>query len=171
MSISLVASQLGEINTKITLSWALKRFVTRVHIHHSLFTLSSHYFWARSLEMNQRNHYSDVIMSTIVSQITGVSIVCSTVCSGADQRKHQSPASLAFVMGSTSDRLIPRTKGQWRESVSFWWRHHGTSLRPVESIQPNLQCKHCFRHRRYTSQDTPGIRCMRVVERGVSCIH
>ena len=23
-------------------------------------------------------------------------------------------------------------------------------------------------HRRYTSQDTPGIRCMRVVERGVS---
>ena len=26
-------------------------------------------------------------------------------------------------------------------------------------------------HRRYTSQDTPGIRCMRVVERGVSCIH
>ena len=26
-------------------------------------------------------------------------------------------------------------------------------------------------HRRYTSQDTPGIRCMRVMERGVSCIH
>ena len=26
-------------------------------------------------------------------------------------------------------------------------------------------------HRRYTSEDTPGIRCMRVVERGVSCIH
>ena len=30
------------------------------------------------------------------SQITGVSIVYSTVCSGADQRKHQSSASLAF---------------------------------------------------------------------------
>ena len=29
--------------------------------------------------------------------ITGVSIVCSTVRSGADQRKHQSSASLAFV--------------------------------------------------------------------------
>ena len=34
-----------------------------------------------------------------VSQITGVSIVYSTVCSGADQRKHQSFASLAFVRG------------------------------------------------------------------------
>ena len=32
-------------------------------------------------------------------QITAVSIVCSTVCSGADQRKQQSSASLAFVRG------------------------------------------------------------------------
>ena len=38
-------------------------------------------------------------MSAMVSQITGVSIVCSTVCSGAHQRKHQSSASLAFVRG------------------------------------------------------------------------
>ena len=44
-------------------------------------------------------HYSDVIMSTMASQITGVSIVCSAVCSGAHQRKHQSSASLAFVRG------------------------------------------------------------------------
>ena len=38
-------------------------------------------------------------MSVITSQITDVSIVCSTVGSGADQRKHQSSASLAFVRG------------------------------------------------------------------------
>ena len=44
-------------------------------------------------------HYSDVTMNVIVSQITGVSIVCSTVCSGADHRKHQSSVSLAFVRG------------------------------------------------------------------------
>ena len=43
--------------------------------------------------------YSDVMMSAIRSQISGVSIVCSIVCSGADQRKHQSSASLAFVRG------------------------------------------------------------------------
>ena len=36
-------------------------------------------------------------MSEMASQITGVSIVYSTVCSHADQRKHQSSASLAFV--------------------------------------------------------------------------
>ena len=38
-------------------------------------------------------------MSAMASQITGVTIVCSTVCSSADQRKHQSSASLAFVRG------------------------------------------------------------------------
>ena len=48
-------------------------------------------------------HYIDVIMSAMGSKITGISIVCSTVHSGADQRKHQSSASLAFV------RRIPRS--------------------------------------------------------------
>ena len=36
-------------------------------------------------------------MGATADQVTGVSIACPTVCSGADQRKHQSPASLAFV--------------------------------------------------------------------------
>ena len=36
-------------------------------------------------------------MSMIASQITSVSIVYSTLCSGPDQRKHQSSVSLAFV--------------------------------------------------------------------------
>ena len=31
--------------------------------------------------------------------VSNVSNVCSTVCSGADQRSHQSPVSLAFVRG------------------------------------------------------------------------
>ena len=44
-------------------------------------------------------HYSDVIMGAMRSQITGVSIIYSTVGSGADQRKHQRSASLAFVGG------------------------------------------------------------------------
>ena len=38
-------------------------------------------------------------MSAMASQITGVSIVYPTVCSGVVQRKHQSSASLAFVRG------------------------------------------------------------------------
>ena len=44
-------------------------------------------------------HYNDVIMSLIASQITSLTIVYSTVYSGADQSKHQSSASLAFVWG------------------------------------------------------------------------
>ena len=44
-------------------------------------------------------HYNDVIMGVIVSQITSLMIVFSTVYSAADQRKHQSSASLAFVQG------------------------------------------------------------------------
>ena len=43
------------------------------------------------------NHSIDVIMSGMASQITGVSSVCSNVCSAVDQRKHQCSASLAFV--------------------------------------------------------------------------
>ena len=38
-------------------------------------------------------------MGAIASQITSLTIVYSTVYSDADQRKHQSPASLAFVRG------------------------------------------------------------------------
>ena len=44
-------------------------------------------------------HYSDVIMVTMASQITSLSNVYSNVYSGADQRKYQSSASLAFVRG------------------------------------------------------------------------
>ena len=44
-------------------------------------------------------HYTDIIMFAIASQITNITIGYSTVYSDADQRKHQSSASLAFVRG------------------------------------------------------------------------
>ena len=44
-------------------------------------------------------HYSDVIIGVMASQITSLTIVYPTVYSGADQRKHQSSASMAFVRG------------------------------------------------------------------------
>ena len=43
------------------------------------------------------SHYSDAIMGTMTSQITGACIVYSTVCS--DQRRHQSSMSPAFARG------------------------------------------------------------------------
>ena len=64
----------------------------RINLHNksSLSTIS--YKFKSDMPMRKRHswYYSDVIMSAMTSQITGVWIVCSTVCSGADQRKHQS---------------------------------------------------------------------------------
>ena len=51
-------------------------------------------------------HYSDVIISAIASKIDGGPIVCSTVCSAAVQRKHQSFASPAFMRGVPFDDVI-----------------------------------------------------------------
>ena len=45
------------------------------------------------------NNYSDVRMGMMASQLTSLTIVYSTVYSDADQRTHQSSASLAFVRG------------------------------------------------------------------------
>ena len=44
-------------------------------------------------------HCNDVIMGAIASQITSLAFFYSKVYSDADQRKHQSSASLAFVRG------------------------------------------------------------------------
>ena len=82
--------------------------------------------WHERHGVSNHWHYNDVIMVATASQITSLAIVNSTVYSGADQRKHQSPASLAFVRG------IHRVPGEFpaqmasdAESVSIWWRHHG----------------------------------------------
>ena len=53
-------------------------------------------YWADEICWNQC-HYDDVIMDTIASQITSLTIVYSALYLGADQCKHQSSASLAFV--------------------------------------------------------------------------
>ena len=52
-----------------------------------------------SLLAGQVAHCDDIIMGAMASQITSLTIVYSTFYSGADQSKHQSSASLAFVWG------------------------------------------------------------------------
>ena len=63
-------------------------------------------------------------MGGIASQITSLTIVYSTVYPDADQRKHQSSASLAFVRGIE----FPAQMSSNAENVSIWWRHHELSL-------------------------------------------
>ena len=61
-------------------------------------------------------------MGTTVSQITSLTIVYSTVYSGADQRKHQSYASMAFVRGI--HRWPVTSPHNNAENISIRWRHH-----------------------------------------------
>ena len=68
------------------------------------------------------SHYGDVIMGTIASLITSPTVVYSTVYSDANERKHQSSASLAFVRGIHRAQMASNA-----ENVSIWWRHHDMS--------------------------------------------
>ena len=107
-----------------------------VNIHcfkHSGYGLSQ---WETTLRCNVMSpyseHYSDVIMSAMASQITGVPIACLTVYKGADQRKHQNSISLAFVRGIPGDRRFPQ-RAINTVNVPIWWRHHD---------DPCLSCLH-----------------------------
>ena len=63
-------------------------------------------------------------MGSIAYQITSLMIVYSTVYSDADQRKHQSSASLAFVRGiHRGTGEFPVQMASNAENVSIWWRH------------------------------------------------
>ena len=77
---------------------------------------------------NGRRHYNDVKVGAVASQITSLTIVYSTVYSGANQRKHQSSASLVFVWGIHRGRWIPRTKGQQRGKCFHLMTSSWTSL-------------------------------------------
>ena len=82
------------------------------------------------LEMSRSKlHYNDAIMSKMASQITGAWIVCFALCSGAEQIKHESSESLAFV------RVKPPVTGGFSsqrasnaENVSIWWCHNGRRI-------------------------------------------
>ena len=65
-------------------------------------------------------------MGAMANKITSLTIVYSTVCSGADQRKHQSSASMAFVRGIHRARTgeFPAQVASNAENASIWWRHH-----------------------------------------------
>ena len=56
--------------------------------------------------------HSDVIISAIASQIIGVSIVCSAVCSDADQENNNALCHWPLLGEFTGDRWILLTKGQ-----------------------------------------------------------
>ena len=89
-------------------------------------------------------HYNDVIMSAMASQITSLTVVFSAVYSGADQRKHQRSASLAFMGGihpwpANSPHKRPATRKMfpfddvimepWKDSSARMLETHGFEYR------------------------------------------
>ena len=61
----------------------------------------------------------------MASPITGVSIIYSTVCSGADQRKHQSSTVLVFAhtKGQQRGKCFHLMTSSWGKGTIPWWRH------------------------------------------------
>ena len=101
-----------------------------------------HLYWYRravQYRISVRNHYNDVIMNSVASQITSLTIVYSTVYWGADQRKHQSSVSLAFVRGI--HRLPVNSQQKWPvicfHLMTSWWH----ILTPTSW---NLACSYLF---------------------------
>ena len=82
-------------------------------------------FWNVLCGIWERYHYYDVIMSTMAYQITRLASVYLTIYSGADQRKHQSSAALAFVRGIhrwpvNSPHKGPVTRKMFHLMTSSW---------------------------------------------------
>ena len=76
-------------------------------------------------------------------QITGVTIIYSTICSGADKKKHQSSASLAFVtridrwtVNSPQKGPVTRQKFPFDDVIIYPSGLVATSLMIIE-----MQCK------------------------------
>ena len=71
-------------------------------------------------------------MGAMAYQITSLTMVYSTVYSGAVQRKHQISASLAFVEGNsplTSE--FPAQRASNAENASIWWRHYEHNIKDI----------------------------------------
>ena len=100
---------------------------------HNILNLVHHYFSLPSGCSNRAcQHYNDVIMNTVASQITSLTIVSSIVYLSADQRKHQSSALLAFVRVIHRRPVNSPHKGPVTRQMFplIWWRHHEAGSHP-----------------------------------------
>ena len=80
------------------ISTVLEMYITGNNNNYCVYNLW-YYFPIMKNRCQQIPNYNDVIMGAMALQISSFAIVYSNVYSGADQRKHQSSASLAFAQG------------------------------------------------------------------------
>ena len=109
-------------------------------------------------------------MSAIASQITSLTIAYSTVYPGADQSKHQSSASLAFVWGihlgpMNSPHKWPVTRKMFLLMTSSWYsflrRSMPMSHLNVSQDQGGLSLRPSLMTFRTFSSTVPGVCCGR----------
>ena len=93
-------------------------------------------------------HYSDVIMSSMASQITSLTIVYSTVYSCAAQRKHQSSASPAFIRGS--HRWPVNSPHKWQATRKMF---------PFDDVIMGCKPSCEIRARKLSSHQMPSMSC------------
>ena len=85
--------------TNLSMGFALLRTLKQCNPIPSINHLQHGWIPRLDLVAILNSHYNDVIMSTLASQITSLPIVYSVVYLRRKSKKHQSSASLAFVMG------------------------------------------------------------------------
>ena len=91
-----------------------------------------------------------ITVGTIASHITSLTIVYSTVYAGADQRTHQSSASLALVRGI--HRGPVNSPHKWPATRKIWWRHHEFTH---NAMQARIPSNYIWIRKSYTQQHQP----------------
>ena len=79
-------------------------------------------------------HYDEVIMCAMASQITSLTIVCSTVDSDADQRDVIFRVT-GLCGNSPGNGEFPAQMASNAENASIWWRHHASVTGGFRSLR------------------------------------
>ena len=74
--------------------------------------------------MSFHDHYTDVIISAVSSQITGVSIVCPAVCSGADYQISKLRVTGLCDGNSPVIGEFPAQRARNAENLFILWHRH-----------------------------------------------
>ena len=91
-----------------------RRCKCSMHIYPAKIWYGINLYWIRS-------HYSDVIMSAMASQITGVSVVCLF----SHRSKKASKVRVTVCEGNSPViGEFPEQGASYAENISMWWRHH-----------------------------------------------
>ena len=141
-----------QTTTSSTISWTESFLKTLLWINWNFLIPTGKSSFAKIINhMNKHQwwHYTDVIMGAIASPITSLTIVYSTVYSDADQREHQSSASLAFVRGIHRGRHHGIHKRLWATTSKHLTFNDKCINVKIKGISQNwLNCLHYRLHLR-----------------------